>query len=93
MYERGLLENVAWTRVIDEDIEFEFSYPYGRAYWKLVRESTTFPQEFVEYVDSKLAKGPYNFHKTSYEAQLSLVKEIQAKHDEESLQSSQSSVE
>ena len=61
LYERGLLEESAWQRMIREEAEGIFGNPFGRAYWADIKEwETTLPDDLVSAIDRAVAVGSSN---------------------------------
>jgi len=60
--ERGLVDQSAWKNLIQEDVDWYFANPFGRAWWKRAstRESTL-PTELVEYVNVLLVDLPDSY--------------------------------
>ena len=61
MAERGLVNESAWRRMVQDEAPVYLGYPFGRAWWSLTREeATTVPEELVIAVDEALAVEPSN---------------------------------
>jgi len=76
LYKRGLLDEDAWKRLVGDDLEYELAHPYGRAWWKSVKDSTDLPPELVEFIDDGLAKSSHNFPLTTFDRILENTKKI-----------------
>ena len=59
---RDLLDESAWKRMVQDEFEWYFANPFGRAWWERVgRPDSTLPRELVDYVNSSLADVPDNY--------------------------------
>ena len=79
LHSSGLLDEFAWKRMVREDLEFELAHPYGRAWWKDLKDSSDLiglPQELVEFVDEGLAKAGQNTPLAYYNRILKNAKKI-----------------
>ena len=76
--ERGLLEQSAWHRMVEDEARVFLAYPFGRAWWKGTKEvTTTLPKELVAAVDDVLSDAPNNFSARSFEDAIRRLKEEQ----------------
>ena len=67
LYDRGLVSETDWKTQIDENANYVLKHEYGLAWWAEVRRpGTTLPDEFLDYIDQKLADpvmiGPDTFY-------------------------------
>ena len=72
--ERGLLERSAWQRMVQDEAPVYLGYPFGRAWWKGIKDgATSLPDELVSTVDEALADTPRNFSAKSFEDAMKLL--------------------
>ncbi len=66
--ERGLVDQSAWKSTVQEDFDWYFANPFGRAWWKrMSKRESTLPTELVEYVNALLGDEPDSLMNDSLE--------------------------
>jgi hypothetical protein len=67
LHSSGLLDENAWKRLVSEDLEYELTHPYGRAWWEEIRDNVVLPAELVKFIDDGLAKASHNAPLATFE--------------------------
>jgi len=60
--ERGLVDESAWMRLVQDDVEWYLANQFGRAWWERVaRAESTLPKKLVDYVNATIDNVPDSY--------------------------------
>ena len=72
--ERGLVDKIAWKRMIEEEAPVYLGYPFGRAWWNHTKNiTTTLPEDFMLAIDTALAGNRGNYSAAAFQDVMELL--------------------
>lgn len=77
LFERGLLDESSWQRIVGEDLDYVLAHPYGRAWWEESRTYALIPEELTAFIDQRLSESPNNATREYHDKLIQRVGKIQ----------------